>query len=235
MDNLPLNAIEISDVVVKRGGKIILNIPHAIIPLCGTIACIGPNGAGKTTLLKVLHGLIKPDSGIIKFLRQPNFPPIRSALVLHETPMIKCSVESNLRLAQNKQANISKDEIESTLKQIELSHLSNTPATKLSAGERQKLSLGRAILQKPNLIFLDEPTSNLDPSSTSQVELIIHNFIKNGCNVLFTSHQLSQVKRLADYILYIDNGEIKGEGEKKLFLQNYMDQSSPQFLHQEYL
>ena len=235
MDNLQLDAIEINNVIVKRDGKTILNIPHAIIPLSGTIACIGSNGSGKTTLIKVLHGLIKPDSGNIKYLRQPDSPSIHSALVLHETPMIKSSVKNNLKLAKNKRSRTSKDEIDNILKQIDLNHLSNAPATKLSAGERQKLSLGRAMLQKPNLIFLDEPTANLDPFSTNQVETIIRNFIANGCNVLFTSHQLTQVKRLADYILLIDNGEIKVKGAKDQFLQNYMTQSFQQFPYQDLL
>ena len=99
--------------------------------------------------------------------------------------------------------------IDAVMEQIGLSHLANSAAHKLSAGERQKLCLGRAILQKPNLVLLDEPTANLDPNTTEQVEEIIRQFKHKGSDVIFTSHQLAQVQRLADYIVFIDQGQVK--------------------------
>ena len=223
--------IELKEVIVKSDGRIILNIPHAVIPADRICACIGPNGAGKTTLLKLLDGLIKPDSGSITY----STGPIKSALVLHHTPMIKASARVNIAMVRDADASISSTEIDAVIEQIGLRHLANSPAHKLSAGERQKLCLGRAILQSPNLVLLDEPTANLDPNTTEQVEEIIRQFKVQGSDVIFTSHQLAQVQRLAEYIVFIDNGEIKEKGPVGPFFSNPQTQAAQRYLHQELL
>ena len=119
------------------------------------------------------------------------------------------------------------------MKQIGLSELAQNPAHKLSAGERQKLCLARAMLQKPNLLLLDEPTANLDPSSTDQVEEMIRKFNIEGADVLFSSHQLAQVQRLAQYILFIDQGEIKEKGPSGPFFSEPQTTAAKRYLHQE--
>ena len=106
-------------------------------------------------------------------------------------------------------------------------------AGKLSAGERQKLCLGRAILQKPNLVLLDEPTANLDPNTTGQVEDIVRELSAEGSDVIFSSHQLAQVQRLAQYILFIDQGEIKEKGPVGPFFSNPQSTAAKRYLQQE--
>ena len=223
--------IELKEVIVKSDSRIILNIPHAVIPADRICACIGPNGAGKTTLLKLLDGLIKPDSGSIAY----STGPIKSALVLHHTPMIKASARVNIAMVRDADASISSTEIDAVIEQIGLRHLANSPAHKLSAGERQKLCLGRAILQNPSLVLLDEPTANLDPNTTEQVEEIIRQFKVQGSDVIFTSHQLAQEQRLAEYIVFIDHGEIKEKGPVGPFFSDPQTQAAQRYLHQELL
>ncbi len=220
--------IELKDITVARNGRTILNIPHALIPADRITACIGPNGAGKTTLLKLLAGLIQPDTGTVQF----SFAS-KTALVLHHNPMIKASARTNISLVKEVDATITDQAIDIALKQIGLSELAQNPAHKLSAGERQKLCLARAMLQKPNLLLLDEPTANLDPSSTDQVEEMIRKFNIEGADVLFSSHQLAQVQRLAQYILFIDQGEIKEKGPSGPFFSNPQTTSAKRYLHQE--
>ena len=220
--------IELKDISVARNGRTILNIPHALIPADRITACIGPNGAGKTTLLKLLAGLIQPDTGTVQF----SFAS-KTALVLHHNPMIKASARTNISLVKEVDATITDQAIDIALKQIGLSELAQNPAHKLSAGERQKLCLARAMLQKPNLLLLDEPTANLDPSSTDQVEEMIRKFNIEGADVLFSSHQLAQVQRLAQYILFIDQGEIKEKGPSGPFFSNPQTTSARRYLHQE--
>ena len=220
--------IELKDITVARNGRTILNIPHALIPADRITACIGPNGAGKTTLLKLLAGLIQPDTGTVQF----SFAS-KTALVLHHNPMIKASARTNISLAKEVDTTITDQAIDIALKQIGLSELAQNPAHKLSAGERQKLCLARAMLQKPNLLLLDEPTANLDPSSTDQVEEMIRKFNIEGADVLFSSHQLAQVQRLAQYILFIDQGEIKEKGPSGPFFSNPQTTSAKRYLHQE--
>jgi len=220
--------IELKDVIVKSNDRIILNIPHAIIPADRITACIGPNGAGKTTLLKVLDGLIVPDSGSVSYSFDTN-----TALVLHHTPMIKASAKTNIAMIQDAYPSITSAEIDLVLERVGLTLLASSPAQKLSAGERQKLCLGRAILQKPNLVLLDEPTANLDPSTTEQVEDIVRELSAEGSEVIFSSHQLAQVQRLAQYILFIDGGEIKEKGPVGPFFGNPQSTAAKRYLQQE--
>jgi tungstate transport system ATP-binding protein len=223
--------IEFNGVTVKRDGRIILDIPHAVIPADRICACIGPNGAGKTTFLKLIDGLIKPDSGTVTHSNGH----IKSSLVLHHTPMIKASARTNIAMVKDSDSSINSIAIDLVMEQIGLSHLANSPAHKLSAGERQKLCLGRAILQKPNLVLLDEPTANLDPNTTEQVEEIIRQFKSQGSDVIFTSHQLAQVQRIAEYIIFIDQGHIKEKGPVGPFFADPQTQAAKRYLHQELL
>ena len=223
--------IELKDIIVNSNGRMILNIPYAKIPVDRICACIGPNGAGKTTLLKLIDGLISPDSGSVKH----SIALTRSSLVLHHTPMIKASALTNISMVKDANPSISSDDVLMVMEKIGLSHLAKTPAHKLSAGERQKLCLGRAMLQKPNLVLLDEPTANLDPNTTEQVEEIVRQFKNQATNVIFTSHQLAQVQRLADYILFIDQGEIKEKGPVGPFFSNPQTQAAKRYLQQELL
>jgi tungstate transport system ATP-binding protein len=220
--------IELKDITVKSNGRIILSIPHAIIPADRITACIGPNGAGKTTLLKLLDGLIKPDTGTVSY----SFAN-KTALVLHHTPMIKASTRANMSMVRDADSKINTAEIQQVIERVGLEKLASAPAHKLSAGERQKLCLGRAILQKPNLVLLDEPTANLDPNTTEQVEEMIRQFDAQNTDVIFSSHQLAQVQRLAQYILFIDHGEIKEKGPVGPFFSNPQTQAAKRYLHQE--
>ena len=220
--------IELKDITVKSNGRIILSIPHAIIPADRITACIGPNGAGKTTLLKLLDGLIKPDTGTMSY----SFAN-KTALVLHHTPMIKASTRANISIVRDADATITDAEILQVIERVGLEKLASSPAHKLSAGERQKLCLARAILQKPNLVLLDEPTANLDPNTTEQVEEIIRQFDKQNTDVIFSSHQLAQVQRLAQHIIFIDHGEIKEKGPVGPFFSNPQTQAAKHYLHQE--
>ena len=220
--------IELKDITVKSNGRIILSIPHAIIPADRITACIGPNGAGKTTLLKLLDGLIKPDTGTVSY----SFAN-KTALVLHHTPMIKASTRANMSMVRDADSKINTAEIQQVIERVGLEKLASAPAHKLSAGERQKLCLGRAILQKPNLVLLDEPTANLDPNTTEQVEAMIRQFDTQDTDVIFSSHQLAQVQRLAQYIIFIDHGEIKEKGPVGPFFSNPQTQAAKRYLYQE--
>ncbi len=224
---LEAKRIELRAIEIVRDGRTILDIPNTDIELGGITACIGPNGAGKTTFLKLLHGLIKPSAGgSVSYA-----DGIRSALVLHHTPMIKASVRMNIGL--NGVRTPSDHEIDRVLQEIGLSHLEQQPAHKLSAGERQKLCLGRARLQNPNVLLLDEPTANLDPTTTAQVEAMIREFAASGCDILISSHQLAQVRRLADSILFIDGGQIIEKGACAPFFAQPQTEAAQRYMQRE--
>jgi len=221
--------VELNQVFVRDEEKIILDIPYARIRFDQMTALIGPNGAGKTTLLKLLHGLIEPNSGSIRF----SHPALRKALVLHHTAMIKASARTNLALVQDSDPSISNQDIEQALKHAGLAHLADSPAQKLSAGERQKLCLARALLQSPNLVLLDEPTANLDPNTTEQVEAMMRQYQQDGIELLFSSHQLAQVRRLAEQVIFIAEGQIQEIAKTDEFFSNPKTLAAQRFLSQE--
>jgi tungstate transport system ATP-binding protein len=223
------NWVELNQVLVQDEEKIILNVPHARIHFDQMTALIGPNGAGKTILLKLFHGLIEPDSGSIHFSN----PGLRKALVLHHTAMIKASARTNLALAQDSDRSISNQDVEQALKHAGLAHLADLSAQKLSAGERQKLCLARALLQSPNLLLLDEPSANLDPNTTEQVEAMMRQYKQDGIELLFSSHQLAQVKRLAEQVIFIAEGQIQEITSTADFFSNPKTPAAQRFLSQE--
>lgn len=234
MDKNPLinscHEIELKSIEMVRNGRKILSA-NITIPLKGITAVIGPNGSGKTTLLKMLHGLINPDIG--HYL--PGSAVLRSALVLHHTPLIKASVRANLEIIKDAKLDkpIAPMDIDEALAGVGLLHLAKQPALKLSAGERQRLSLARAQLQNSKVILLDEPTANLDPGSTDQVEEIIKNLVSQGCSIIFTSHQLSQVERLANQVVFIADGYCSETVDTELFFKNPPSKDAQRFIQHE--
>lgn len=222
--------ITLHDISVRRESREILSIT-ANIPTTGITAVIGPNGSGKTTLLKLLHGLIESDEGTYS----PGFQELGSALVLHHTPLIKASVRSNLAIVKDSPtgSKISESDIDTALASVGLSHLKDQSALKLSAGERQRLSLARARLQKPQVILLDEPTANLDPSTTEQVEAIIKNLALEGCGVIFTSHHLGQVQSLSDQVVFLADGQCLEVSNTENFFRHPQSDQAKKFIHRE--
>ena len=222
--------ITLHDISVSRDERQILSIT-AHIPTTGITAVIGPNGSGKTTLLKLLHGLIEADEGSYS----PGSQQLGSALVLHHTPLIKASVRCNLAMVRDSLSNtkITESDIDSALASVGLSHLKNQSALKLSAGERQRLSLARAKLQRPQVILLDEPTANLDPSTTEQVETIIKNLALEGCGVIFTSHHLGQVQSLSDQVVFLADGQCLEVSNTENFFKHPQSDQAKKFIHRE--
>ncbi len=222
--------IEIRKLQLTLDNRIILDILSADIPAAGIIACVGANGAGKTSLLKALHGIVQPQQGTITKPSQDPNKVLRSALVLHHTPMIKASVRANLNLVSDSPYPPAPGAVDAMLQEIGLAHLALAPAKKLSAGERQKLCIARARLLNPQLVLLDEPTANLDPNATEQVEVLIQTLAKENTGVIFSSHQLAQVKRLANYIIFMDAGNIVECGTPHEFFNTPQTTAAKRFL-----
>jgi tungstate transport system ATP-binding protein len=222
--------IDLKDIVIHRDERKILSI-SAQIPKQGITAVIGPNGSGKTTLLKLLHGAIEADAGTYK----PGSAELESALVLHHTPLIKASVRTNMAIVKDSigKNKITESDIDEALALVGLTHLKNQSALKLSAGERQRLSLARAKCQRPKIILLDEPTANLDPSTTEQVEAIIQQMADDGCGVIFTSHHLGQVQALANQVVFLNQGVCLEACKTEDFFKNPQTEQAKKFIARE--
>jgi len=223
---LGLHSIE-----VIRDGRTILQSDDLQVPLAGITALIGPNGAGKTTLLRLIHGLIEPSQGQC----QRPFTSDESALVFHYTPMLKATVREHLSLLRDTHRTISDQAIDEALQSVGIAHLANNPAQRLSAGERQKLCFAQARLQNPKLVLLDEPTANLDPNASDDVEQMIAELARDGKVVLFASHNMAQVKRLASNLIFMQDGKILEITHPDAFFKNPQTKEGSQFLAREFI
>lgn len=216
---------------VFADGRSIFSANHIEIPMNGMIALVGPNGAGKTTLLRLIHGLIKPDAGSCV----STFDKHESALVLHYTPMLKASVREHLKLLRDTNIAVSDADIDQALARVGLSHLANNPAQKLSAGERQKLCFARARLQNPKLVMLDEPTANLDPNASDDVEAMMTQLAQESKVVIFASHNMAQVQRLANTVLFMQDGQILEIATPEQFFKDPQSKEATKFLAREFI
>ncbi len=216
---------------VFADGRSIFSANHIEIPMNGMIALVGPNGAGKTTLLRLIHGLIKPDAGSCV----SPFDKHESALVLHYTPMLKASVRKHLKLLRDTNIAVSDADIDQALARVGLSHLANNPAQKLSAGERQKLCFARARLQNPKLVMLDEPTANLDPNASDDVEAMMTQLAQESKVVIFASHNMAQVQRLANTVLFMQDGQILEIATPEQFFKDPQSKEATKFLAREFI
>lgn len=175
------------------------------------VALIGANGSGKTTLLQALHGRIA-HSGT----RRVSPSGQSQAMVFQRPFMLRLSVWNNLRVALwLAGARVPAEErplrAEQALRRAGLHSLRDRPARALSGGQQQRLALARAWATRPAVLFLDEPTANLDPSAKNEVEGMLAAFAHDGMTLVMSTHNLGQAKRLATRVVYLDRGRVEAD------------------------
>lgn len=185
------------------------------------LALIGTNGAGKSTTLAMLLGILQPDFGIITRWREDFGAHI--GVQLQSTPFFEgYTVEENLRLfAALYNVKIDKEQIIKKLKDCNLEEVRKTPALRLSGGQQKRLAIAVTTLHNPDLIVLDEPAAGLDPRSRNEIQTMIQQLKKNGLTVLFSSHDMEEVSRIADRIILMHEGQIVIQGHPEDLLQQY--------------
>jgi ABC-2 type transport system ATP-binding protein len=177
---------------------------------------LGPNGAGKTTSIEILEGLTAPDAGDVEILgRRWNSDAAwiraRLGIQLQETQLAdKLTVAETLRLFRSFYD--TGFTIEELLATVELEGKRDTWVVKLSGGQRQRLSIACAIAGRPDLLFLDEPTTGLDPQSRRQLWSVLEAFLKRGGTVLLTTHYMDEAHALCDRVGIMDHGQLIGLG-----------------------
>lgn len=170
------------------------------------VALIGANGSGKSTLLRVLHGLVAPTAG--RLVREPT---ATQAMVFQRPWMLRTSARNNIALALWLRGTPWSRGCERALQALErvgLADMALRHARALSGGQQQRLALARAWSLRPDVLFLDEPTSSLDPHAKREVEALMEEFAREGTTLVFASHNLGQVKRLASRVVYLEKGRL---------------------------
>jgi len=177
---------------------------------------LGPNGAGKTTTIEILEGLLEPTSGQVTILGrtwQENPRELREwlGISLQETRLSeKLSVRETIELFASFYSH--PRPCEDVLNDLQLTEKADAWVGKLSGGQRQRLAVATALVGNPRILFLDEPTTGLDPQSRRQLWDIVRTFQQKGGTVLLTTHYMDEAERLCDRLAIIDHGQVIAEG-----------------------
>jgi cobalt/nickel transport system ATP-binding protein len=195
------------------------------------VALLGPNGSGKSTLILLIAGLLTPSKGQIKVFGQltssKDFPKLRSriGIVFQDpddqlfTPSVKEDIEygpKNLGLP----AEVISERCEHILEDIGIGHLKDRPPHRLSFGEKKKVSLATALILRPELLILDEPTANLDLLSRRALIDMLNELNAEGTTIIISTHDVEALPELADRVIVVSHGSLLGGGEMHKVLQD---------------
>ena len=181
-----------------------------LVPKNAIYGLLGPNGAGKSTLLKMLTGMINPTSGEIIYKEKPwsRNDLLEIGSLIEQSPIYEnLTARENLKV-RTLLYNLPDSRIEDVLEIVNLTNTGNKKAGKFSMGMKQRLGIAIALLNNPKLLILDEPTNGLDPIGIGDLRELIKSFPKKGITVIISSHILSEVEQIADYIGIIANGQL---------------------------
>lgn len=193
----------------KAVNKVSLNIEKGRI-----YGLLGPNGAGKSTTLKMITGILKPTSGDMYFEGKPWSRDVLSDIgALIENPPIydNLSARDNLKV-RSLLLGVEEKRIDEVLQIVSLANTGKKKAGQFSLGMKQRLGIAMALLNRPKLLILDEPTNGLDPIGIEELRKLIRSFSEQGMTVILSSHILSEVQLIADHIGIISDGVLGYEG-----------------------
>lgn len=210
------SALSVRNVTKSFGGKQAVSGLSFDVAPASVLALLGPNGAGKTTTIEMCEGFQKPDSGDIRVLgldptRDPGKVRERIGIMLQgggAYPGVR--VEEMLRLTASYSA--SPHDVDWLLQLVGLEGHRRTPYRRLSGGQQQRLSLAQALVNKPELVFLDEPTAGMDAQSRLLVWDLIERLKADGVTVILTTHLMDEAEALADNVVIIDHGSLVAAG-----------------------
>ncbi len=193
------------------------------------LGLLGPNGAGKTTTIHMLLGLITPTVGSIHMfgldlathretiLQQVNFSSTYISMPFSLT------VEENLKVIARLYAlKHIQQRIDDIVKKLEMEDIRHRLTRKLSSGQMSRLTLAKAIMTEPKVLFLDEPTASLDPDIVNKIKSFLKEYQRSeGLSILYTSHNMREMEEMSDRIIFLQRGKIVAEGTAPEIIQRY--------------
>lgn len=193
------------------------------------VGLLGPNGAGKTTTINMVLGVLKPSAGRIEIEGVDLLRHRGRALAHANFAAVNCPMPGNLTVEQNLRVfgliySVSDltARIEKLLDEYDLKRLRHAKAGILSSGEQTRLVLAKAMLNRPKLLLLDEPTASIDPSGAREIRALISGFVDSGQGgVLWTSHNMAEVETVCDRVLFLSRGRVVLEGDPKTLPQQH--------------
>ncbi len=179
----------------------------------GSVTCVlGPNGAGKTTMIECLEGLQRPDSGRVEVLgADPAHagPDHRARVgVMLQDGGLPQSVSAQRLLAHLTRLVEGPTDTDRLIDQLDITPFARTPVRRLSGGQRQRIALAAALLARPEVAFLDEPSAGLDPHARRELWRVLRDVVAAGTTLVVTTHSFEEAQRLADRIVILRRGEV---------------------------
>ena len=222
-------AIEVDGLTKRYGETLAVDQVTFAVRRGETVGLLGGNGAGKTTTIAMLIGLLVPTSGRISVLGHDMAKDRFAALAQMNFSSPYVALPHRLTVAENLRVychlyNVPKMErrIAELAEELDLKELLKRPAGKLSAGQKTRVALAKALINRPKLLLLDEPTASLDPDTGDMVRSWLERYrAESGCTVLLASHNMAEVERLCGTVLMMKQGRIVDRGSPDDLLTRY--------------
>ena len=229
--------LALEGVTFAAGGRAILRSIDLTLAAGPRTMILGANGAGKSVLVRICHGLIAPSAGRVRWSNPEHAgAPRRQAMVFQRPVLLRRSVLGNLTFALSV-AGVPRADREprarAALARVGLGPYWDRPARVLSGGEQQRLALARAWMLRPEVLFLDEPTANLDPGATREIEATIRSIHDSGTKIVMITHNLGQAQRLGDEVVFLDQGRLAERAPVDRFFRKPATAEAAAFLRGE--
>ena len=210
-------ALDVADLSKKYGDRMALSHANFEVPMGSICGFVGPNGSGKTTTIRMLLGLITPFTGgghvLGESITQPEkYLPKVGAMI--EGPAFYPALTGKQNLAVlAKLGGFSTDQIQKLLELVDLGDRGDSKFKTYSLGMKQRLGIAAALLPNPKLLVLDEPTNGLDPAGIHEVRTLLRKLADNGTTVFVSSHLLSEIEMISDYLVMLRQGKVIFSGK----------------------
>ena len=210
-------ALDVADLSKKYGDRMALSHANFEVPMGSICGFVGPNGSGKTTTIRMLLGLITPSTGgghvLGESITQPEkYLPKVGAMI--EGPAFYPALTGKQNLAVlAKLGGFSTDQIQKLLELVDLGDRGDSKFKTYSLGMKQRLGIAAALLPNPKLLVLDEPTNGLDPAGIHEVRTLLRKLADNGTTVFVSSHLLSEIEMISDYLVMLRQGKVIFSGK----------------------
>jgi tungstate transport system ATP-binding protein len=229
---------QVQDLRFEAGGQRLLDGIDLVLDQTSTTVIMGPNGAGKSLLLRLLHGLLTPTAGTVRWNGRAPDRAIRrrQAMVFQKPVLLRRSVLANVTYALKVHGvprSQRRPRARDALAEAGLAELARRPARVLSGGEQQRLALARAWATDPEVLLLDEPTANLDPAGAHAVERIVAAIKQRSTKIVLTTHDLGQARRLADEVVFLHRGRLLEHCPARRFFDQPQSEQARAFLSGE--
>jgi ABC-2 type transport system ATP-binding protein len=215
--------LSIQELCKSYGGVVAVDRISFCVESGEIVGLLGPNGAGKTTTISMILGVLEPTAGSVSIDELPLRTRRTAALERTNFAAVYAPLPGNLTVAQNLRffglvydvPDLTR-RIEELLEQYDLIQFRNTKTGVLSSGEQTRVTLAKAMLNRPRLLLLDEPTASLDPATAREIRSRIKDFVRSGKGgVLWTSHNMYEVQEVCDRVLFLSHGRILLEGDPR--------------------